>query len=69
MCAGINPEYTKEQIEDVELGFFVFGMAEREASTREYKPFGEVFQYNSKLQGLAKKVICLNNFMVLLLVE
>ena len=55
MCAGINPEYTKEQIEDVELGFFVFGMAEREASTREYKPFGEVFQYNSKLQGLAKK--------------
>jgi hypothetical protein len=31
MCVGINPEYTTEQIEDVELGFFVFGMRERKA--------------------------------------
>ena len=35
MCAGINPEYTTEQIEDVELGFFVFGMAERKAKQTE----------------------------------
>ena len=62
MCAGINPEYTKEALEDVELGIFVFGMKEREKKLTE-KPFSKFHGFmtcgvNTKTKTLKIDLIC-----------